>query len=360
VVAAIGCTGMTVARGKPAIGRGCFPAETRGLALLWRKVGSTLLRRGRQALPFVISAGLVAWLVWMVHPRRLAAAFQATNWPALVALTAVQAAGLFLYDSVCLWWLFSQPDRRLSWRQVLRLRSDTVIWSALNLEVGQAAFAWKLTKMAGIPLASTLGYCALLALVDTFTVQSLALAGSFLYSNPRTRTLRWICVGIMSGLVLLAVVLNLLPERWWRWLAAKSWANWLEWISPWALARLWLLRLILFALVLVYVGACLAVCRVPVSPRIVLGTIPFVFMAEALPGTAGLGEREGALLYLYPGAEDQRAVLLSFGLIWSAVVILMRVTISLASWSLPRRTPAALEPQSAPSAPPSPPAASPE
>jgi len=311
-------------------------------------------------LPFAISAGLVAWLVWMVHPRRLAAAFQTTNWPALVGLTAAQAIVLFLWDSVCVWWLFSQPDRRLSWRLVLRLRADTVIWSALNLEVGQAAFAWKLAISAGIPLASTLGYCLLLALVDTFTVQSLAVFGSLLYLTPRTLTLRWICLGILALLALLAIVLKLLPPRWRRPLAAKPWAGWLEWISLRTLARLWLLRLIMFVLVLVYVGACLAVCRVRASPRMILGTIPYVFMAEALPGTAGLGEREGALLYLYPGAENERAVLLSFGLIWSAVVILMRIAISLVSWSLPRRTAAGLEPQSAASAPPSPPRAAPE
>jgi hypothetical protein len=190
-----------------------------------------------------------------------------------------------------------------------------------------------------LPLTSTLGYCVLLALIDGGTLLSLALVGSFLHPSPLTRPWRWLCLGGLVGLGLLVVLVKLLPERWHHWLAAKPWAGWLAWLDWRAVCRLGAMRLVLFLLVLVYVGASLAICRVPVDPLTVVGIIPFVMLAESLPGTAGLGERETALVYLYPASAEQRAVLLSFGLIWSTVVILGRICISLVSWCLPRARP---------------------
>ncbi len=317
------------------------------MARRWREIGSTLFRRARQALPVVVSAGLITWLIWSISPQRLLAALATANWPWLILAAVVQVVVLFLWDTVCVWWLFAQPDRPLSFRTVLRLRCDTVIWSAVNLEVGQAAFAWQLARAANIPLSSTLGYCMLLALVDGGTLLSLALAGSFLHPSPLTHPWRWLCLGGLAGLGLLAVLVKLLPDHWRRRLAAKPWAGWLAWLDWRSLGRLAALRLVMFLLVLLYAGASLAICRVPVDPLTVVGIIPFVLLAESLPGTAGLGERETALVYLYPGGEGQRAVLLSFGLIWSTTVILGRIVISLVSWYLPRGNRPAEGPQCA-------------
>jgi hypothetical protein len=242
---------------------------------------------------------------------------------------------LFLWDTICVWWLFTQPDRRLSFRVVFRLRCDTVVWSAVSLDVGQAAFAWQLATVGGIPLANTLGYCVLLGKVDAGTLLSLAMVGSFVYPDPWTQPLRWVCLGGLACFGLFIVVVQLMPDRWRAWLAAKPWASCLSWLNARTLGTLVLLRLVLFLLVLAYAGVGLAICRVPVDTRTVLGIIPFVLMAEALPGTAGLGERETALVYFYPAGTDQRAVLLAFGLIWSTVVILGRIIISLVSWCVP-------------------------
>jgi hypothetical protein len=327
------------------------------LARTWREIGSTLLRRGRQILPVPVSAGLIAWLVWTISPRRLLDAFAATDWPWLVLATGVQVAVLFLWDTVCVWWLFSQPDRRLAFRTVLRLCCDTVIWSAINLEVGQAAFAWRLAEALGVPVKNTLGYCVLLALFDTGTMLSLALAGSFVFATPVTAHLRWVCVAGLAGLGLLAAAVKFLPERWRGWLAGAQWAGWLAWLDWRAAWKLWALRLTMFLLVMVYAGAGLAICRVPVDVRTVVGVIPFVFVAESLPGTAGLGQRETALVYLYPGGAEHRAILLSFGLIWSTVVISARVLIGLVSWCVPHAPTSAATPRFAASAGPSPPAA---
>lgn len=309
------------------------------MATSWRKLGSSLWRRGRQFFPIVVSAGLITFLVWHITPERLFAAFAQVNWPWLVVATAVQVVVLFLWDTVCIWWLFSQPDRPLLWRRVCRIRSDTVIWSAVNLELGQGAFAWQLAKHCQVSVSGTLSRCVLLSLFDMSALLSLALVGSFVRPTALTAQLRWICVGGLAGLALFALVLRLLPARWRKWLTAKPWAGWLGWFDWRRGVILFLLRLTMFLLVVAYAGVGLAICRIPVDPATAVGIIPFVMLAESLPGTAGLGERETALVYIYPAGADQAAVLLSFGLIWSVVVIVGRVAIGVTSWYLPHPPP---------------------
>jgi hypothetical protein len=126
----------------------------------------------------VISVGLVSWIVWKVSPREIAAALSTSASPWLVLATVVQLVVLFLWDTLSLWWLFSQPDRRLPFRAVLRLRTDSALWTAVNLEIGQGVFAWELAKRTGMPVATALGRCVVLALFDFGTLQSLALAAA--------------------------------------------------------------------------------------------------------------------------------------------------------------------------------------
>ncbi len=301
----------------------------------WRDLGSRLLRYGRWLAPPVVSVALVTWLVWTVTPRKLAGAVATPAFPWLVLATLVQMLVLFLWDTVCVWWLFSRPGRRLPFRTVLRARVDTVIWSAVNLDVGQAAFAWRVARATGDSVQRTLGLCLLLALFDLGTLQSLALAGSFLVHEPLIGWLRWVCAAIVLGLLLLVVVLKLLPARWVRLLAEKDWAHWLAWWTWRDAVVLWALRLVMFLLVLAYAWVALAICGIPTGIRTVLGVVPFVLIAEALPGTGGLGERETALVYLLHPPGDQRAVLLGLGLTWSTLTILGRVAIGLVGWLLP-------------------------
>lgn len=194
-------------------------------------------------------------------------------WPWLVLATLVQFVVLFLWDTVSLWWLFSLPDRPLPFRPVLRERVDASLWTAVNVHLGQGIFAWKMARMARISVADALGRATALVVFDSIILLTLGLVGSF-------------------------------------WLYAQ--------------------RLILFLFTLAYAGFCLAICRFPVDARTVLSVIPLVLIAEGLPSTGGLGQREVALVYLLqPQTAEQRAVLLSFGLIWSVVVILGRLMVGL-------------------------------
>lgn len=307
------------------------------LTINWRKIGATLFRRARQALPFAISFGLIGFLIWKVTPHKLVEAFSLGYWPWLVAISVVELICVFTWDIVCLWWLFSQPDHPLPFRAVFRARTDSIIWSAVNLEIGQAVFAYRLAKARHEPVLEALGRCAVLALFDFGTLQSLALIGSFLVTDPWIEKLRWMCIVSVPGLILLAIFLREMPERWREWLAERSWGSWIRWWNWRDSVTLYVLRLVMFLMMFAYVGACLAVCRLPVTIRQVFGVVPFVLIAESLPGTGGLGEREFALVTLMHFSGNDVPVVLSFGLIWSAVTVLGRVLIGLASEVLPRR-----------------------
>jgi hypothetical protein len=310
----------------------------------WDKVQKWATRAGkflhtfRRVLPVLVSAGLLTWLIWKITPAALARAFSTSHWPWLVLATVVQLIVLFLWDAVGLWWLFCQPDRRVPWRTVLRARTDSALWSAVSLEIGQGVFAWKLAQVRGEPVIEALGRCMVLALFDFGTLQALGLIGSFLTEDPLVHYLRWVCVASLSGLLLLALGLHWMPAHWRQWVMAHNWGCWLRWWTWRHSVVLAVLRTIMFLLVFAYVGVGLALCHIPVSVQRVFALVPFVLIIEALPGTAGLGTRETALIYLFGARGDQQAVLLSFGLIWSLVIIVGRLSIGLVSEWLPRKS----------------------
>jgi uncharacterized membrane protein YbhN (UPF0104 family) len=294
------------------------------------------LHYGKKVVPFLISFGLVTWLIWKVTPEKLLVVLSTSSWPWLLLATVAQLVVLFLWDTLNLWWLFSQPhpEHRPTFRTVLRARTDSIQWSAINLEIGQGVFAYKVAKAIGEPITEALGRFFVLALFDFGTLQSLGLIGSFLVTNPLIATLRWVCVASTVGLLALALILHFLPAAWRQWLEGKNWGRWLKWWSWRHSLLLWAQRLTMFLLVILYAWVGLLIIGIHPDARTVFGTIPFVLVAEALPGTGGLGERETALIYLLnPGGKE--AELLAFGLIWSTVVIVGRVLIGLVSSWLP-------------------------
>jgi hypothetical protein len=93
------------------------------------------------------------------------------------------------------------------------------------------------------------------------------------------------------------------------------------------------LRLVYFGILIVYGGLALWICEIPVGPMVVLGTIPLVLVADALPSVAGLGTRETALLLLLK--PDSPATLLAMSLFWSTGMIVCRLAIGLLLLWLP-------------------------
>jgi hypothetical protein len=287
----------------------------------------------------LVSAGLVAWLVYRVSPQELVRATAWVDWPRLALATVLLVLCLYLWDAVCLSWLFGQPGRPLPYLYALQARGSSYLLSAFNYELGQGMLAWNIARAQDIPLVSALGCCVLLAYHDTAVLFGLGLLGSLSQADVRLQLLRWVCgagVGVLVGLPALARVL---PVSWRQRLTKTRLGASLR---LWSWRRsLWLaaLRGVYYAVILIYAAAGLHLCGVPLDYRVVLGVVPLVLLADGLPiSISGLGTREAALLYLL--APEQPAVVLAFSMFWSTGLVLGRAAIGLAHWWLPARPPA--------------------
>jgi hypothetical protein len=303
------------------------------LAGVVQQTGSPLLRAGRRCLPVLVSAGLVAWLVWRVSPEALARAAAVLNWPALVLLTLADLFALLLWDSVCLRWLFSLPDRPLSFGTVLRARARSYLWLVVNYELGQGALAWQLARARGLSLMSAISRCVLLALHDLTVLFSLGLGAALLNPDPWARPLRWVCGGGLVVLAGVALALTLLPMGWRRRLAPR--ADWLGWWTWRHSATLLGLRLAFFLILVTYVAIGLRLAGIPLEPAAICRVVPLVLLTEMLPSISGLGTRDTALLTLLHPSPELRGVVLAFSLLWSTVLLLGRAAVGLAASWLP-------------------------
>jgi hypothetical protein len=303
----------------------------------WRDIGAKAWHYWRRALPLVISVGLVIWLVFFkVGPTKLAESLAQVNWPLLVGISFAQLIVLFLWDSYSLWWLYVQPNEKLSFWTVLYARAETAAWSAVNLEVGQAAFAVRLADVIDEPVAMMLGRSIVMGMFDFGVTTAFGLLGYILMPTRRYRYLMWICIVGLGGLIALVLtVAYVVPQSWRDWIQQHTWGRWMKWWSwkhtGWMLVQRALLAIGIF----VYAGAGLAIVGVPPHPnlgneaRMVFGVIPFVLLSEAIPSAGGLGTRETVLIYLTGGPPP---VILGFSLIWSVSLIIGRILIGSSSW----------------------------
>jgi hypothetical protein len=284
-------------------------------------------------MPSVVSVGLLVWLVYRISPQALVNAASQLDWPRLCLVFSVMVLALYLWDSVCLHWLFAEPGSPLTYGQVLRARGSSYVASAVNYELGQGLMAWELARAQGTPLVSALGRFLLLAVHDGAVLLSLGLVGSLLIDSTIGRGIKGFCAIGLIALLGVGVVFYFFPrlrhER--RTTSGKQlWPHSWTWGSS---LRLGGLRGIYFGIILAAVGLGLEVTPVHGGWAVVFGAVPIVLLVDGLPiSLSGLGTRETALLSLISAPEP--GALLAFSLIWSAVLITGRLLIGLGHWWL--------------------------
>lgn len=284
----------------------------------------------QKLLPFAVSAGLIAWLLYSVSLEDLLEAARHLDWPKLVPLTAGMVIALYLWDSQCLRTVYARRDHAVDYGKALRVRGLSYLAGAFNYELGQALIAWKMAGIQKTTVLAALSRAVLLAWHDLIVLLSLGLIGSLLSDDPRTEGTLIFC---LFGLLLLVGILTafgLLPSAVRQRIRASRWG---AWFGTWTVRQSLILavqRCVYFGILLVYAALALWICRIAVDPAVVLGTIPLVLLADALPSLAGLGTRETALMLLLE--PDEPATLLAMSLYWSTGMIAVRLLIGLASY----------------------------
>jgi hypothetical protein len=291
-------------------------------------------KRWRKLIPVLISAGLVAWLIWRISPEELAQAASRLPLIKLAILTASLVLALYCWDVICVRWLFAQPDRSLSLWVAGGARANSYVWSAFNYGAGQAVLGWQMARAQQSALAAALSRCALLVFHDAGVLLGLALAGALASRVEAGIAKVWILVGGLGFLGSLVLFWRLLPLQARARIVDSHWGLWLNWWTWQKSFWLVLLRLVYYGLIVVYAGLALKACGIDLGFRIVFGAIPLVLLADSLPSISGFGTRETALALLLPLDQEQQAVVLSFSLIWSAGLMSGRALIGLTNWWL--------------------------
>lgn len=283
------------------------------------------MKQWQKSLPFLISAGLLAWLVWRVSPTTLFDAARQLQWELLVPATVVMVFAVYLWDCVCLRVVYSVGQTPLRYCEMLRVRGLSYLIGALHCQLGQAMVVWNVARFQNTSLVSTASRGILLLYHDAAVLMTIGLTGALFSSSPMAARIAALCGSILIVLICLGAIPVMLSHsqrerfqrsRWGAWLGVWSWRH---------SAQLVLLRAVYYAILVLYLAGALQICRVYETSSTVLSTAPLVLAADSLPSISGLGTRETAL-YLLLGPEN-RETLIAMGLFWSTGIIVTRLGI---------------------------------
>jgi hypothetical protein len=286
----------------------------------------------KRALPVFVSGGLLAWVVWSVQPEKLLDAAGALDWPWLATLTALLVLGIYLWDSVCLRWLFSEPGRALRFTTALDARGRSYLFSAFNYHLGQGVLAWRLAHAVGTTLPAALTRCLLLAYHDLCVLLSFGFFAALWSEASGTRGIAQFCAAAIGILLLIGASVALLPRVWRRQLRESRWHFWPQDWSWLRSGQLLLLRYGYYGLMVVYAIVGLRHCGLGIETSAICGAVPCALLADGLPvSVSGLGTRETTLRYLLNPPDP--AMLVAFSLLWTAGLILGKASIGLVHWA---------------------------
>jgi len=294
------------------------------------------MKRFKPLVPWIVSLALLGLVIWQVSPERLAAAIAGLDWQRLVPLTAAMVLAMYLWDSACLRWLFSQDSVELSYLTALHARGLSYLACAVNYEVGQGMLGWVVARSQGTSVVAALSRCVLLALHDAATLFVLGLFGSIAaLGQPRARGIMYFCIGGLVTLGLFALFVRFSPSRWRQKWKQTKWGGWIGWWRWHHSLQLWIMRSAYFAISLSYATAGLAVCGVTLEPSRIFSAIPIALFIDGLPiSVSGLGTREQALTLLLK--PDRPELVVAFSLFWTAGQATGRIAIGLCHLWLPR------------------------
>lgn len=274
---------------------------------------------------------LVGWIVSRVSLEKLGHAFAALDWHLIAPLTVFYVVFTYLWDSICLAWLFSDGDPPMSYRRALRVRGTAYVVSIINYGAGQGVLAWLASRAQCISYLSSLMRCILYTYVDVILLLTLGLIGGLL--SPRVGDLRiaQFCGITLSALIAATILAHHVPARLRETVKRNRWGAWLvDWQWNWRrTTTLAALRTVAFTFVIAFVYVGLTISHGQLSWRVLAGIIPLALICDGLPiSFAGLGTRETVLVVLLQPSQPEAVI--AFTLFWTVGTMIMRACIGLA------------------------------
>jgi uncharacterized membrane protein YbhN (UPF0104 family) len=298
------------------------------------KPASPVRQRLRKLAPWLVAAGMLAWLFKIVPLDKLETALGKAPLGAFLALTVAYLAGTLAADSFATWATFRSAlrDVPLRFADTFELRAASYILAIVHYGAGQGGLGYFLYKRHGVALPRVAGAVMLVMGVNVVVVALSALLGIVVGGPPEAQAIRWIVIALACGFpAYLAVIL-----------ARPAFLTRIKLIKPLfeagvrghlvaAAARVphigWLITCN-------YVAMQMFQVDIPIGKAIAL--FPIVFVVGVLPiSPSGLGTAQAAAVALFaPFArgdtlQDQEAAVLACSLALQFVCLILQAAVGL-------------------------------
>lgn len=290
-----------------------------------------LRQRARHVLPWVISAGLLAYVFgWVTDWQRLQAAMAQANAPVFVALAAADRLGFFVVWT----WLQAEAIRRfvapVSFRSVVAIRGGSELLRAVSNPLSDAAFFLGLVELAGGHLAAVVAAIMVpVALHFVVMLLQMTLALAFVEGGVPDNRSVVIVTGVMWALVAATVIAIRVSGT--RSVALPFVERFRGWLGRFNLRDF---RLFFFGFVglaifdVVVQGLASRAFGVSIGWAELAARIPVVYLAFIVPTLGNFGTRELAWASLFAefGARD---ALLAYAFAINAIFLLINLLLGM-------------------------------
>lgn len=267
--------------------------------------------RSRQRLlqlaAWIVTAGLLGWLLWRTPFSQVVAATRAAApWTVPVAILLLIA--LYVADSFAIWKTFGWFLAQLSLAEILVVRGATYLLAAINYSVGQGAIVYFVHRATGAPVMRGVATVLLIMGINILALLFLTSAGLLIAPAPEIpHGLYVIVAAAYLGLAIYTVALIVRP----RWLAARPIFDVLLAAGWRGHLRALAVRVPHIATLIAFQTLMLRAFGVHVPLVVAIASLPVVFFVAVLPiSVQGIGTTQAAMVFFFaryaPGDQTAR------------------------------------------------------
>lgn len=282
----------------------------------------------KRAVPWVVGAAIIAFLVWRIEPAPLAGALLQARLSLYLPALAIFVYLNFLVDAQNLHAVFRQFNRGISFSDSLVIRGASYLLMIVDYTLGMGSIVYYLKRYRGVPVARGTGQMFYLNYITHISLLVLAIIGCAMAAgspSPWPRRIALVCSALLASAVIMVAVLRLMPD--YRFIA-KIKRNDLMKVFIETPAAVYLLhtayRCGFYATFVLFFYAAARAFNMEIPLIALLAYVPIILLVISIPISAfGLGTSQAAMLVLFKDYGTP-AQILAFSLAYSASIVVLR------------------------------------
>jgi uncharacterized membrane protein YbhN (UPF0104 family) len=306
----------------------------------------------KHVVPWLIAAGIFAYLFHRYPPAQVWEALKCVNLPVFSAFAVSYFVFIFIWDSWVMKLVISKFSHAVRTGDILAARGATYLVMVLNYAASQAAFAYYLKRRYDIAIFEALGIFIFIVFIDLLWIITLALAGSFFQDYAVTgialnRTVQIIAAAAYAFAILWISFWRHRPKRIYaieerigifERICRRPVFHIFDQARPTDYLRVALLRTPIHFTIIISMFVVLKTFHADIPFTKILGNIPIVFLVGTLPITpGGLGTTNALMVELLSpylsgpvfasGQVSPAELLFTASLLWMFANYLMKVIV---------------------------------